>query len=180
MRKLEIGSGNRPLPGYEHLDINSNCPCLEYVCEMHQIPVEDNIFDEIISVHVLEHQPWKMAKLTLTEWIRVLKPGGTLRIVTPNLRWIAQTYLAAFNHTKSDIQKDINVMNAGEQSWLQLNGTFLPSLWANFKIMSSGNKFDQHYACYDSSMLTQFLLLCGANQTYIVADNDSLIVECTK
>ncbi|WP_349972429.1 class I SAM-dependent methyltransferase [Pseudomonas caspiana] len=46
-----------------------------------QLDYSDNTFDRVIATHVLEHiyQP----HLALKEWIRVLKPGGTLSILIP-------------------------------------------------------------------------------------------------
>ena len=41
----------------------------------------DDSFDRVIATHVLEHLP--RPHEVLREWIRVLKPGGTLSIVLP-------------------------------------------------------------------------------------------------
>jgi len=179
-RKLEIGSGNRPLEGYEHLDINPDCPCVEYVSSMGKIPCEDNAFDEIQAIHVIEHQPWKETLATLTEWIRVLKAGGKLRIATPNLKFIAQSYIDARGPNQGRMLHDINIMNEEERSLLTLNEKFSPALWANFKIMSGGGKWDQHFACYDADILTEMLMLAGACKVDVVHDGDSLVVEAYK
>jgi SAM-dependent methyltransferase len=46
-----------------------------------RIPVEDNYFDRVVVIHVLEHLPNLPA--ALTEVRRVLKPGGLLSVVLP-------------------------------------------------------------------------------------------------
>lgn len=180
MPKLEIGSGNRPLAGYEHLDINPNSPCVEYVAPMNAIPVEDNYFEEIQSIHVIEHQTWATTLETLTEWVRVLKPGGMLRIATPNLRWIAQSYIQSRAGNNRPFMEDANKMTKEELEKLQVNDQTDVALWANFKIMSSGIKWDEHYACYDAILLTDLLEKAGCSKVDVEHDGDSLVLRAYK
>jgi len=51
------------------------------VCDIVSIPVENEHFDSIICIEVLEHLPDPVA--AVTELIRILKPGGTLIITAP-------------------------------------------------------------------------------------------------
>lgn len=46
-----------------------------------QLPFENNSIDRIIATHVLEHIPSPVD--ALTEWTRVLKPGGVLSLILP-------------------------------------------------------------------------------------------------
>ena len=176
-RKLEIGSGNRPLEGYEHLDINPDCPCVEYVASMDKIPVENDTFDKIKAVHVIEHQPWKDTLATLTEWTRVLKPGGVITIATPNLRWIAQSYIDARAKDETAFREDVRIMTSDEKKTMTLDDDIDVAFWANFKIMSSGGKWDQHFACYDADLLGKLLILAGCSRTEVQHDGDSLIMK---
>lgn len=58
-----------PIDGYVH-------------CSATELPFEDASFDKVLITEVIEHIPdWKKA---LDEIARVLKPGGTLVISTPN------------------------------------------------------------------------------------------------
>lgn len=180
MIKLEIGSGNRPLEGYEHLDINPWCPHVEYVAPMDNIPTEDGRFDEIQAIHVIEHQPWKTTLNTLTEWVRVLKPGGMLRIATPNLRWIAKAYHSANLGDPRAVLNDVQVMNKAEREAISIDNKIDYSLWANFKIMSSGGKWDQHFACFDERLLASLLKKAGCSRTEIEHDGDSLVLRAYK
>lgn len=49
-----------------------------------KIPYEDNTFDLVISISVIEHLRKKEAKLFLKESRRTLKPNGYIFLVTPN------------------------------------------------------------------------------------------------
>ncbi len=55
------------------------------------LPYEDNFFDFINCQHVLEHltNPFEV----LTECRRVLKPGGTLYVEVPDVRWTLLPHL---------------------------------------------------------------------------------------
>lgn len=48
------------------------------VCDIMQLPYEDNSFDVVVSTSVLEHLPYPNYLLAVNELYRVLKPGGTL------------------------------------------------------------------------------------------------------
>lgn len=45
------------------------------------LPFEDNSIDRVIATHVLEHVPDPVA--ALTEWARVIRPGGVLSLILP-------------------------------------------------------------------------------------------------
>jgi len=180
MKKLEIGSGNRPSEGFEHLDINPDCPCVEYVAPMDKIPTDDDSFDEIRAIHVIEHQLWRETLATLTEWVRVLKPGGTIFIATPNLRFICQAYIDARAGNEDYFRKDCDIMTDGERDIMSIDGSVDVAFWTNFKIMSSGGKWDQHFACYDATMLTDLFIKAGASKVETQHDGDSLVMKATK
>lgn len=177
MRKLEIGSGNHPQEGYEHLDINPSFPHLEYVSSMEKIPVEDNSFDKIKSVHSIEHQDWFKITETLREWVRVLKPNGEAWIGTPNFRWIAKTYIEAINGNRSEMERDLEAFNEDQKSLLTINGYVNPTLWANFKILSPGGKNNHHYICFDGKTLEYFMKQAGFRKIEVIHDSESLIVK---
>lgn len=52
-----------------------------YVCDLRSIPVEDNRFDAIAFTNVMEHLPDPQD--VLTEFWRVLKPGGVIFYTAP-------------------------------------------------------------------------------------------------
>ena len=85
-RKIEIGSGLKKRPGYETCDIR-DIPGVDHICSADALPFADESIDEIYSRHVVEHFTLKEFIETLVEWNRVLKVGGEVYIICPNLLW---------------------------------------------------------------------------------------------
>jgi hypothetical protein len=83
-RRVEIGSGGSPSPGYVHVDVDPDSAALDFLRSGHTLPFPDGWSDEVLSVHMIEHVPPPVLKATLREWLRVLRNGGTVRIHTPN------------------------------------------------------------------------------------------------
>jgi SAM-dependent methyltransferase len=94
-RRLEVGSGGRPQPGYIHVDLDPFAWHVEAVAPAWHLPFPDNWADEIVAVHSLEHVHPRFLVPTLVEWHRVLKPGGQLRVHVPNSPRIMQRFLEA-------------------------------------------------------------------------------------
>ena len=90
LKKLDIGCGRRGKKGFDGLDV-LDIPGIKYPrADARHLPIENNTYDEIFSQWVLEH--FKRTELVdlLTEWKRVLKPGGKIVVVTNNQRAINQ------------------------------------------------------------------------------------------
>lgn len=65
----------------------------DVVCDVRKLPVPDETFDIVFSSHTLEHFGWNGVEKVIKEWSRVLKVGGELRLVVPNLRHVAKRIL---------------------------------------------------------------------------------------
>ena len=63
---------------------------------------------------------------------------------------------------------------------MSIDGSVDVAFWTNFKIMSSGGKWDQHFACYDATMLTDLFIKAGASKVETQHDGDSLVMKATK
>ncbi len=102
MPKLEIGPDLWPHEGYDKLDILSR-PGLPYelthVCPAWgPIPVPDGHYEEILVYHVIEHLECdgtddSQVDRAMREWLRILRPGGLLRVTTPDAVDVMTSYL---------------------------------------------------------------------------------------
>ena len=88
MKKLNLGCGDKILPGYINVDVAESRleKKPDVLCDLHKLtPFENDSVDEILSVHVVEHfWRWEVVDI-LKEWTRVLKPGGAMILECPNL-----------------------------------------------------------------------------------------------
>ena len=57
------------------------------------LPFEDGRAAVVYASHVLEHLTRTQARAFLAESFRVLAPGGVIRLVVPDLQWMARNYL---------------------------------------------------------------------------------------
>ena len=72
----------------------------------------DDTFDEIVCHHVLEHMTYGQATLALRAMYRVLKPGGSLDVETPDMQRIAEGWVNK-TYTESDLQQWIHGEDLG-------------------------------------------------------------------
>ena len=93
--KLIADLGSGPVSPYFHegktvsFDIREEVKP-SVICDLRRIPVPDQTFDIVFSSHTLEHFGWVNLQPVLKEWSRILKVGGELRLVVPNLQWAAE------------------------------------------------------------------------------------------
>ena len=93
MNKLNFGCGDRFAKGWINIDFHSDHPDVRRVNLFRRLPFEDNSFDVVYSSHVLEHFTLESADGLLRECHRVLKMGGLVRIVVPDLENVCREYL---------------------------------------------------------------------------------------
>jgi SAM-dependent methyltransferase len=67
------------------------------------VPFPDESFDVVYHSHLLEHFPKKDARNFLRECNRILRPGGVIRVVVPDLEAIARSYLLALENARNGI-----------------------------------------------------------------------------
>ncbi len=64
------------------------------------IPFADQSFDGVYHSHILEHFPREHALPFLRECLRVLRPGGVLRVVVPNLEGLLRQYASTLDEAR--------------------------------------------------------------------------------
>jgi predicted SAM-dependent methyltransferase len=90
---LNVGCGERGHPDWINLDLHPRRPhTLRHDAAAAPLPFAPGSFAAVYLSHVLEHVPAERASFVLVECRRVLRPGGILRIVVPDLEQIASLY----------------------------------------------------------------------------------------
>ena len=101
VRKLQIGSGDNNLAGWLNSDFFPRAPGVLHLDSTQRFPFADAQFDYVFSEHMIEHVPYERGRHMLSECARVLKPGGKIRISTPNLAFLIDLY----HPTKTELQR---------------------------------------------------------------------------
>jgi predicted SAM-dependent methyltransferase len=87
-RRLHLGCGLHPLPGWLNSDLFPTDPGILHLDAGRRFPFADAQFDWIYSEHLIEHLNFTGGARQLAECRRVLRPGGRLRIATPDLAFL--------------------------------------------------------------------------------------------
>lgn len=91
--KVNLGCGRCFHPEWVNFDFTSSPPDVIAHDLRDPLPLGNSSCAVVYSSHVLEHFPRAFAPVFLRECARLLQPGGTLRIVVPDLETIARLYL---------------------------------------------------------------------------------------
>jgi predicted SAM-dependent methyltransferase len=104
--KIQIGAGPNPLAGWLNTDVAPEAHTahraeLVFLNASKGFPLADMSFDYVWSEHMIEHIPVDHAHHMLRECFRILRPGGRIRIATPDLAAIT----ALYDDPLSDVQR---------------------------------------------------------------------------
>lgn len=94
--KLNLGCGTDYKKGWVNIDNNSdeNIKKLDKNLNLTQpLPYKDNSVDYIFHEHFIEHLTVEEGQSSLKDCLRVLKPGGVMRIATPDLEVTVDKYV---------------------------------------------------------------------------------------
>ncbi len=97
IHKLQIGCGNNILDGWLNTDVSPLKNDVIYLNAGEHFPFSDCSMDYILAEHLIEHFNYQQGHIFLTECYRVLKPGGKIRLSTPDLATIARIYTGQRN-----------------------------------------------------------------------------------
>jgi len=77
-----------------------------------KLPLLSNSFDFIVCEHMIEHVDLKSARFLLDEFSRILRPGGVLRVATPDLGRLVQ-FVSVRDSLNDDRLAYVRTMNDG-------------------------------------------------------------------
>jgi predicted SAM-dependent methyltransferase len=131
---LQIGCGPHHKAGWINTDLLGNL-AMDFPLDItKRFPFPDNYFSVIYGSEVIEHVSREQARGFLREAHRALRPGGVLRLTTPDIEAVAQIYLGT--HPKGDIELH-------KRYWL--DDEFSRDIWINAAFRSYGHQFLYSY-----------------------------------
>lgn len=92
VRKLHIGCGGNTLDGWLNSDYEPALSDVVHLDATGTFPFGDGVFDFVFSEHMIEHVSYGGGLAMLRECHRVMKPGGRIRISTPDLAFLVDLY----------------------------------------------------------------------------------------
>lgn len=129
-RRLEIGPGPEPIPGFESLSIAPNLG-VDYVWDAaRRLPFPSDTFELVYASHVLEHVPWFQTENALREWVRVIQSGGHLEVWVPDAVKICEAFV--------DFEKT-GVDRTHLDGWYRFNPQRDPCRWAAGRLFTYGD-----------------------------------------
>jgi SAM-dependent methyltransferase len=139
--RVNLGSGEKPLPGYVNVDMRAG-EGVDVIADAGELPFAEGSLSEIASFHLVEHfREHRLRTVLLPYWRSLLAPGGVLRIVCPN--WEAM----------------LARLHSGELSY------------AEFKLLTFGGQDyegDDHFAMYTPESLAAALRDAGYSEVEVV------------
>lgn len=140
---LDIGCGPNLHPGFINLDFQWRRG-IDLVWDVSQgIPLETNSLKGIFSEHCIEHIPLDAGDTMMRECFRILEPGGTLRLITPD----GEEYLTGYHRIMEG--QDHKLPRAGRDRYQDL---YTPIMSVNRVFSQFGHRF-----IYDLTTARQLL-----------------------
>lgn len=91
--RLHLGCGKRHIPGWHHVDL-LDFPHIDRVGPVERLAhIESDSIELIYACHVLEHFGRYEVFDVVSEWFRVLAPGGILRVGVPDFGAATRYYI---------------------------------------------------------------------------------------
>ena len=153
VRKLQIGAGPTELPGWLNTDRDPATPRAVYLDASHRFPLPDASFDYVFSEHQIEHLSYATGLFSLRECFRILRPGGRIRVATPDLTTIAK--LAA--HELGDEER--RYVHWAIETFVPEAPSDLPAFVVNNMFRNWGHRF-----LYDEATLADSLSRAGFSE----------------
>jgi predicted SAM-dependent methyltransferase len=109
VRKLRIGAGPHTDPGWLCCDLLPLSTDVVFMDATKPMPLPNGSFDVVMSEHMIEHLDLPGGRSMLAECRRILRPGGRIRIATPDLEKV--TRCVFMSDTDSDSREYVALMN---------------------------------------------------------------------
>ena len=143
LKLLNLGCGRHYHSDWINIDFNSDSNEVIKLDLTRELPFENNSIDVVYQSHLLEHFPKSYAPKFLMECYRILKPGGTVRIVVPDLEQIVKHYTSLLEKSLSgDIEAqakyDWIMLELFDQTVRNYSGGEMLRYWQQNEIPAKG------------------------------------------
>ncbi len=165
-RYLRVGSGSHTDPGWLSVDLVPVSLGVVFMDVTKPFPLPSGSFDAVQCEHVIEHIPYAAGQVMLSEIHRVLRPGATLRIATPNLDLVARLIRGAQDDPALAAYVDQSNRRFGSPD--ELAEVANPAFTANRLVRNWGHTF-----LYNEATLRRALLATGFSDIVAVAPGQS-------
>lgn len=115
LRLLNLGCGSHYHPSWINVDVRGAGPSVIPHDLNKPLVCEDNSFNVVYHSHVLEHLSKGQGSRLMSECHRVLKPGGIIRVVVPDLEQMARWYLALLEDSLKGVKE-----SQDKYEWIKL------------------------------------------------------------
>jgi ubiquinone/menaquinone biosynthesis C-methylase UbiE len=164
LERINFGCGHSPLPGWTNID---NGDGLWYDAPEHPEIIKLDLFDAVAALpdgvanfvyseHVFEHFTLEQGHQLLEQWFRVLKPGGVVRIVCPDLESEAKLFLGQLKPASEQVIELHRLRWLGNRFRPRPGERLTPAMVLNYGMWLDGHKF-----VYDQATLRQSMALAG-------------------
>jgi SAM-dependent methyltransferase len=179
--KLNLGAGAtwKPIDGWcvvDHSTISTR-----KAPQAWKIPYPDGAFEAVFCSHMIEHISHFRIEQVVCEINRVLRPGGVLRLLTPNLRKLAEAYV---NNDRETMAKYLAEDGSGIRSDLGPGQAFMGFIvsqgYDNYLVDSQMSELVAGYGhlySYDFEMLSGLLRRYGFGSIEEPSIHESKIAE---
>lgn len=135
MRMLNLGCGRHCHPEWINVDHTRSVPGVIVHDLNLPLPFEDASINCIYCSHFLEHLPRARAPVFLGQCLKMLKPGGVIRLVVPDLEAQARLYLSRLEgalrgDADCEQQYDWTVIELLDQLTRERSGGEMAAYWS--------------------------------------------------
>jgi predicted SAM-dependent methyltransferase len=139
------------------------------------LPFKSNSFEAVYSSHLLEHLYLNEAEELLKECFRILCPGGIIRIVVPDFKYVLEEYGKGLNRKQSP--RDL-ADNISRKIFIWEQKPHSRNIIC--KIYDSMKDFHSHKWMYDANSLINHLERAGFKNAKEMKANQSKIKDIEK
>ena len=164
-RYLNVGCGRKPRPGFINLDYTWQ-PGVDLLWDLNwRLPFPENALRGLYTEHCMEHLPLEaVTGHVLSEFYRVLEPGGRLRLIVPD----GGLYLKLYCESHVNPATIFPSMDS--------RGLVTPMMHVNQCFRDHG-----HLYAYDFNTLRHFLLFAGFSEverrSFMQGDDPVLLLD---